>query len=201
MAFALCAGLIVLSGLAHAQDEDPTARARAALRTATQRIRELEDQNATLQAKAAEVDRAQQGLTQRLAADEKELADLRKQTDADKTAIQQTSSALASQREANAKLQGTYQETATTLQTRDAEAKRLDSTLSQARQRILACEAKNAELYKQAESVLDLYDKRDLLDAVASSEPVTKLKRVEIENVMQEYEDKFRADKISQPPQ
>jgi chromosome segregation ATPase len=196
---AFCLGCVTMAGPAHAADDDPAARARAALRAATQRMRELEDQNATLQAKAAETDRAQQALTQKLAADEKELDDLRKQGDADKMTIRQTNSALASQRDSNAKLLNTYQETATTLQTRDAEAKRLDTVLGQARQRIQACETKNAALYQQAEEVLDLYDKRDLGDAIASSEPVTKLKRVEIENLMQDYEDKFRADKISQP--
>lgn len=186
---------------ARAADEDPTARVKAALRQATQRVRELEDQNATLQAKAAEAERNRQALEQKVAADEKELAELKKQGESDKSALQQASSALAGQRETNAKLQSTYQETATTLRTRDADAKRLDGMLGQARQRIGACEGKNAELYKLAEEILDLYGKRDLLDDIATTEPVTKLKRVEIENAMQDYEDKFRANKIAPPGQ
>lgn len=191
----------IAAGFARAADDDPAARARAALRQATQRIRELEDQNATLQAKQAEADRARQELSDKLAADEKQLADLHKQGDADKATLQQTNAQLSSQRASNAKLQSTYEETSNNLKTRDADAKRLDTMLGQARQRIDACETKNDALYKTAEEVLDLYDKRDLWDAVASSEPVTKLKRVEIENLMQDYEDKLRANKIPQPAQ
>jgi chromosome segregation ATPase len=198
----VCICLAMFTGVGHAADsDDPTARARAALRQLTQRVRELEDQNADLQSKAAEADRAKQELTQKLAADEKELADLHKQGDADKSALQQTSAQLASQRESNAKLESTYQETSKTLQTREADAKRLTSFLGQTRQRVDACETKNGELYKLAEEVLDLYDKRGFFDSVASNEPVTKLKRVQIENLMQDYEDKFRANKLAQPTQ
>jgi len=45
--------------------------------------------------------------------------------------------------------------------------------------------------------VLDLYDKQDIFD-LASREPITKMKRVEIENAMQDYEDKMRDNKIGQ---
>ena len=200
IAIALIAGLIGAAGAARAED-DPAARAKAALRTATQRVRELEDQNATLQAKSAEAERARAELTAKLDADEKELAGLRKQTESDKSALEQSTAALQSQRASNAKLQGSYQEASEAARTRDADAKRLDTTLGQTRERVKACEAKNVELYKLAEDVLDLYQKRGLFDAVASSEPLTKLKRVEIENAMQDYEDKFRANKIAQPGQ
>jgi chromosome segregation ATPase len=200
LALVLCACCLGTAGLARA-DDDPAARARAALRQATQRIRELEDQNATLQAKQAEADRTRQALSDKLAAAEKDLADLHKQSDTDKATLQQTNAQLAGQRASNAKLQSTYEETSTNLKTRDADAKRLDTMLGQTRQRVEACETKNGALYQKAEEVLDLYDKRGVWDSVASSEPVTKLKRVEIENLMQDYEDKFRANKIPQPAQ
>jgi chromosome segregation ATPase len=200
-AAAVAAGCMLVAGIGHADPDDPTARARAALRQATQRIRELEDQNATFQAKSAEADRAKQELTDKLAADEKELEGLRKQGDADKTAIQEKDAALSSQRATTEKWQSSYNEAAEAARTRDADAKRLVVVVGQARERINACETKNTALYKLSEEVLDLYDKRGFLDSVASSEPVTKLKRVEIENTMQDYEDKFRANKLPDPPQ
>jgi len=200
IALALVSSLFGVTTAA-AADDDAAARARAALRTAIQHTRELEDQNAALQAKAAEADRTRQELAAKLDADEKELAELRKQTDADKSALQQSSAALESQRASNAKLQGSFQEASEAARTRDADAKRLDVVLGQTRERVKTCEAKNGELYKLSEDVLDLYNKRGLFDAVACSEPLTKLKRVEIENAMQDYEDKFRANKIAPPGQ
>jgi chromosome segregation ATPase len=200
-ALALVAGLLVAANALAADADDPTARARAALRASTQRIRELEDQNATLQAKSAEADRAKQELTAKLDADEKALADLHKQADSDKAAIDKASADLQSQRDSTAKWQASYQEAADAARTRDGDAKRLDATLTQTRERMTTCEGKNAQLYKLSEEVLDLYDKRGILDAIASDEPVTKLKRVDIENLMQDYEDKFRANKIAPPGQ
>ena len=80
---------------------------------------------------------------------------------------------------------------------RDADAKRLDAVVAKLRPQLQGCETKNAQLYKLGEEVLDLYDKQDIFD-LASREPVTKLKRVEIENAMQDYEDKMRDSKIGQ---
>ena len=50
--------------------------------------------------------------------------------------------------------------------------------------------------------VLDLYDKRGFFDAFLTSEPVTGLKRVELENLMQGYQDNLLDNKITRavPP-
>ena len=73
------AGLAVgwaLGGLnaAFAQSaDDPQSRLRAALRQATERVRQLEDENATLQAKQAELERGSLAATQKAAQAEKGL--------------------------------------------------------------------------------------------------------------------------------
>ena len=40
-----------------------------------------------------------------------------------------------------------------------------------------------------------------LFRSLVADEPVTKLKRVEFENLMQDYEDKLRAQEINRPAQ
>ena len=61
-------------GAALAQSgDDPAARLRSALREAIVKQRELEDQNATLQAKQAELERDRQAAVQKAATAEKEL--------------------------------------------------------------------------------------------------------------------------------
>jgi len=182
---------------AWADDNGPEGRLRAALKTATARIRELEDQNAQLQAKQAAAERDKLEFTQKAAAAGKELGELRKQGEADKAALDQAAATQKSQGASIAKLQDSYGKTSQALSSRDADAKRLDAVVAKLRPQLQSCEAKNASLYKIGEDVLDLYDKQDIFD-LASREPITNLKRVEIENAMQDYEDKMRDSKIGQ---
>jgi chromosome segregation ATPase len=189
--------ILTLAGAvpARADNDDPQARLRAALKTATMRIRELEDQNAQLTAKQAAAERDKIGFTQKAAAADKELGELRQQEAADKTALDQASAAQKQQGDSIAKWQASYNQAAEAARTRDGDAKRLDAVVGKLRPQVQSCEAKNAELYKIGEEVLGLYDKKDFLDLVAG-EPVTKLKRVELENTMQDYEDKMRDNQI-----
>jgi len=189
--------LVALAGPARADDNGPEARLRAALKTATMRIRELEDQNAQLQAKQSAAERDRLEFTQKAAAADKELGELRKQGETDKAALDQAAATQKSQGASIAKLQDVYGKTSQALSTRNADAKRLDAVVGKLRPQLQSCEAKNAQLYKIGEEVLDLYDKQDIFD-LASREPVTKLKRVEIENAMQDYEDKMRDNTIGQ---
>ncbi|HTJ62402.1 MAG TPA: hypothetical protein VL899_01220 [Alphaproteobacteria bacterium] len=201
LARALAAGLL-LAGLAgsfaQAADDDPETRMRAALKSAAARIRELEEQNAQLSAKQAELDRDKQALTAKAAEDAKALEDLKQQAASDKAALDQGAAVQHQQQESLGKLQASYNTVSETARSRDADAKRLDGVLGQMRPRLQSCESKNSELYKLGEEILDLYDKKDFFDIVAS-EPVTKLKRVELENTMQDYEDKMRDNKIARP--
>jgi hypothetical protein len=191
---------LIGAGPAWADQSDAETRLRAALKTATGRIRDLEEQNATLSAKQADADREKQAITQKAAEDDKALAELHKQTDADKAALDQAAAAQHQQQDSIAKWQTSYNEAADKARTRDADAKQLDEVLGRMRPRVQSCEAKNAALYKLGEDVLDLYDKKDFFDMV-TGEPVTKLKRVELENTMQDYEDKMRDNKIAAPAQ
>jgi hypothetical protein len=192
--------MLTLAGAvpAWADKDDPETRLRAALKTATMRIRELEDQNAQLTAKQAAAERDKIDFTQKAATADKELGELRQQSAADKTALDQASVAQKQQGESIAKWQTSYNQAAEVARTRDADAKQLAAVVGQLRPRVQSCEAKNAELYKIGEEVLGLYDKKDFLDLVAG-EPVTKLKRVELENTMQDYEDKIRDNQIGRP--
>jgi chromosome segregation ATPase len=204
-----------MAGLsAAAPQDDGGARLRAALRTATVQLRDLQDQNATLTAKQSEAERERMALQQRLAAAEKELDSLRQQVTAGQTAGQQTAAQLETQRQANTAMEATYRdnlmkwqtsynEAAETARTRDADAKKLDALLVQTRSRATACEMKNAELYKFGKELIGVYEGQgqDMVSTIQTKEPFTRLKRVEIENLMQDYEDKLRANAIAHPAQ
>ena len=212
-------GAVVLSmccaaGLSAAgpQADEAGARLRAALRSATVQLRDLQDQNAVLLAKQSEGERLRLALAEKVAADEKELDALRQQIKTGQSASAQISAQLqvekqnlamgeSAYRDNLAKWESAYKEAADAARARDADAKRLDGLLVQARGRTQACEAKNGELYKLGKDVLDLYDHKDFFSVLAANEPVTKLKRVELDKLIQDYEDKLRANEIARPGQ
>jgi hypothetical protein len=186
-----------LVGIAMAQPADePQARLRGALREATVRIRQLEDENATLQAKQAELERNSQAAGQKAAEAEKGLQALRGRQSNDLASLQRTSDA---QKESLAKWEAAYKDAAATAQARDADAKRLEAALVALREQNRLAEEKNAKLYQLGREVLDLYDNKSVLDVAVAGEPVTKLKRVEYENVIQDYEDKLRDSQVTHP--
>ena len=198
--------------MAAPQDGGLEERLRAALRTATIQLRDVQDQNAMLVAKQAEAERERLDLAQKLAADERELDALRQQVKSGQAASEQVTAQLqaekrnaamgeAAYRDNLMKWQAAYNEAAGTARTRDADAKKLDALLVQIRGRAQACEAKNTELYKLGNEVLDFYDSQTLFSVVGAKEPFTRLKRVEIENRMQDYGDRLRANALAHPAQ
>jgi len=197
----IVAGLLLIGLIgaapARADQSDAETRLRAALKSATARIRDLEEQNATLTAKQADADRDKQAMTQKAAEDDKALADLHKQTEADKAALEQSAATQHQQQDSIAKWQASYNDAANTARMRDADAKQLDQVLKQMRPNLQTCKEKNAALYKIGEDVLDLYDKKDFFDLV-TREPITKLKRVELENTIQDYQYKLRDNKTTE---
>ena len=176
--------------------EDPSARLRAALREATVRVRELEDQNATLLAKQSAIDRDQTNFSQKAAQGEKALQALRAQSRSAESSLQKE---LDDQKAKQAKWEAAYREAAETARTRDADAKRFEAALTALREQNRLAEEKNTTLYKLGQELLELYDNKHVLDVVGAGEPVTKLKRVEYENVVQGYDDKLRASHIVHP--
>src|SRR5690349_20698640 len=158
LALACC----LLSGLAAAQNsDDGTTRLRAALRQSTLRVRELEDQNATLQAKQAEFDRDRLALTQKAAQNEKSLEALRSQSSASHAALQKDAE---DERAVRAKWEAAYKDAAETARARDSDAKRFEAALTALREQNRATEQKNAELYKLGQELLSLYENKKLFD-------------------------------------
>ena len=195
-AFAAASGC-VLAGATLAQPaEDPQARLRAALREATVRIRQLEDENATLQAKQAELERNGQAASQKASEAEKGLQALRGRQASDLAALQRATDA---QKETLDKWQAAYKEAAATAQARDGDAKRMEAALVALREQNRLTEEKNTKLYQLGRELLDLYEHKSVLDMVSTAEPVTKLKRVEYENVVQDYEDRLRDSQVTRP--
>ncbi len=76
---------------------------------------------------------------------------------------------------------------------------RLDETVATGERDLAECTATNAELYEAGMELLARYERKGVWDALAQREPVTGLKQVDIENVLQEYADRLDDQRYVRP--
>ena len=180
------------SGTASAQSE--TDRLREALRSATAQTRALEDQRTALQAKVADADREK-------AAAKKEVDDLKAQLKkADKEhrdAVDEFNQRLAERDETLEKWKSAYEEAATVARTKDAERAKFEGEATAYKASTKSCIAKNTLLVKAGKEMVQRYKDLTIGEIVVSREPMIQQRRVEIQNQLQESQDKFLNQKVN----
>ena len=180
------------SGTASAQSE--TDRQREALRSATAQTRALEDQRTALQAKVADADREK-------AAAKKEVDDLKAQLKkADKEhrdAVDEFNQRLAERDETLEKWKSAYEEAATVARTKDAERAKFEGEATAYKASTKSCIAKNTLLVKAGKEMVQRYKDLTIGEIVVSREPMIQQRRVEIQNQLQESQDKFLDQKVN----
>lgn len=194
--------LTATGGLALA-DQDTEARLREALRTATSQLRALEDERTALQARIAVAEKERDALKAQVAATRDQLANARKDTAAEAGKVAELETRASEQATALDRVQGvlgqcrTANDKAVTIgKSLEEEGRRLSAELDGQRGRAESCEAKNIELYRVGSEILDAYAGVGLGDVVATREPFLGLKRVELENLVQDYRDKLADGKV-----
>ena len=170
------------SGTASAQSE--TDRLREALRSATAQTRALEDQRTALQAKVADADREK-------AAAKKEVDDLKAQL---KKADKEHRDAVDETLE---KWKSAYEEAATVARTKDAERAKFEGEATAYKASTKSCIAKNTLLVKAGKEMVQRYKDLTIGEIVVSREPMIQQRRVEIQNQLQESQDKFLDQKVN----
>lgn len=99
--------------------------------------------------------------------------------------------ALAKSRESIAALNTDMQQTMQNLRRTESEKNLLQETVAGQAQQIETCESHNVKLLQVNHDLLGQYQNKGLFDAMLQREPLTQLKRVEIENIVQEYQDRI----------
>jgi septum formation topological specificity factor MinE len=134
-----------------------------------------------------------------------EIEQLKKDKAAAALAEDRLSSELAAQKNSNAAVSNTLAQThAKLLEVIDkynalnqaknelsATHANLQNTLKQTETELQSCETKNIKMFEAAKEVLNSYENRGLMDTLLKSEPVFQFKSVEMESIIQEYEDKL----------
>lgn len=182
---------------ARAQDASAEARLREALRNTTIELRALQDSQAALTAQLDQMKQERDALKQQLDAArnappvaDPQVAQLRDAV----AALQQQNGALQTGLQ---KWQSGYQQAADLARAKDSESRQLGGQLTQQSSRLQACTAANGKLIAVANDILHLYRTqsfRSLL--VGSYEPLLGFKKVELENLVQDYEDKIEDHRL-----
>jgi colicin import membrane protein len=195
-------GLILgLLAAASAQAADtPEGRLREALHRATEELRDAQDQIARLQAKEAEDQRQIQTLSAQAAEQKAQASAGQKEGEQARRAADQAEREMK-QRVGEAqgivdKWQAAYNQAAAVAKTRDEAAAHYQALNKQLSDRTALCEMKNTHLYDLGNEILDKFDNRGFAEGFARMEPFTQLKRVQLETIVQDYQDKIHAEKL-----
>jgi hypothetical protein len=193
---------VTLPVLGRAGESPTEAKLRDALRASTAQLRTAEDERAKAQASEAALQKKVQALEAQLAAalaaakeaprprgNPRAEAELRSQL-ASKAEANQRLGELLSRCEAGAREQSEVS------QAREKERAELASQVGPLGQLLTTCAAKNAILYRTAREILDRYANVGLGDVLSAKEPFIGAKRVQLQNLAQDYQDKLADQRV-----
>jgi chromosome segregation ATPase len=195
---------LALPTLARA-DDTPEDRLRAALRQSVTEMRAAQDQAAQAQAQLADAQAKLAALQAKFDADEAKIA---KAPAAKPDEVKQLQADLASAQQQNAALQASlskYQGAVTQAQQfardKDRESQIATRGLESNTKALQTCKAANAKLIDVAEQVLHLYQDRSFIWVLRKSyEPLVGAAKVDLENIVQDYDDKIHDQEYIPPP-
>lgn len=201
IALALCAQL--LSAASHAQ----TARSGGAPSAQVlQQMQQLAAERTSLQAENAKMKKQIDDLTRER--DElkkgRQAIDLRARADAEALGRSNTQRESTEQEltQTKAKIQeliAKFRETVQTLREVENENATGKQTLASREQELKTCIDRNLALYHLNDEVLTRMEKRSVFTRVAEAEPFTRIKRVQLENLIDEYKSRADEQKITTP--
>lgn len=182
---------------ARSAESQGEARLREALRSATAQMRALEDERARWHATDTEQKKEIESLKAQLAA-------ARSKARREQAPPPELTRRLEEQAEANQKLTATLaerqaaaREAAETARSKDEQSARLTAQVSLLTDRAAACEEKNARLYQLTREFVQRFEKEGIGDALLGTlEPFLGLRRVQLENFSQDFQDKLLEQKV-----
>lgn len=175
-------------------------REQMQLRRLQQAVRKLEQEKAQLEEEKSQLEQQKSQLDAQLqqSRDLLDESDHNRQGLAERIAVLERE--LAQSRSQNASLTQSVAETQQALQRSTTAARQLDATLAEQRAAFSACAARNDKLHGYGVELLERYEKKRCSDALLQADPFTQLKRAEIENLKEEYRDKLDEQKLSASP-
>lgn len=177
----LAATVLVLPATAAEKKADPNKgevrRLQQAQRQLAQEKNELAEQKAALETELGEVRKKADAEARRAASLNRDVTALRSARDEVTARLAETEAELRRTQEMQ--------------RTAEAEGKRLQFALNTEKQQHFDCAENGKALRKAGSEVLTLYEQKSCLDSALQREPFTGLKRVEIENAVEDLRDRL----------
>ena len=182
----------MLSQAAHADSD--ADHLREALRSTTAQLRQLEDERTALQAKVAGFDRERAAAKAQVDAAKAEVREIRKEQ---REAVEEFNKRLTERDETLEKWKAAYEQAATVARSKDAERAKFEGEANTYKASTKGCVAKNGQLLKAGHELLQRYQEVTIGDMILGREPVVGLRRVEIQNTIQDTRDKMLDQKVT----
>lgn len=199
---------LVQPNMAHAAEKKDKSAKRVALMMQKMK-QDMEAEKAALQAQfdtqKKELEDKLKNKDEELASHDKKLTTAKnvnknleseiKKVNAEKAAVetkqQQTQAQLETTQKNLAELKAQHQQAQTDLKFNDNQRKTLSTNLAQTTKSVNECEEKNIKLHQFGTELIQIYDKPSSYDAVMRKEQFFQLKRIELENILQNKQDKL----------
>ena len=197
--------LAVASAAAHAADSDSReARAREMLHRTQEALRQAQADNATLTRAKADAEQKLQDAVNELTKVRNGSKSTQASLRTDLTSVRASNEDLQHKLEDSERrltaMTAERKDVATHLAQQESELKDAQQSLEQSKAAHASCEAKNLKLYEYSQALLKQYRNKGVWAALSQKDPVLGLGEVRIENVLQEYQDKFQSQRLSDAP-
>ncbi|HEY4115478.1 MAG TPA: hypothetical protein VGM17_15585 [Rhizomicrobium sp.] len=158
-------------------------RLRDQLRSTTEQLHQLQDSQTSLQAAKTAAEQERDSLKKQVAALQAEVAHAKGSatSEREKTALQ---AEVGKDKEALAQAGDAVKQA-------QADHERLQAIVTNQATLLNACQAKNTDLFKVSNDILDKFAQMDFSDAIGAKEPFIQDTRVELENMVQDYGDRI----------
>lgn len=207
MRFTLPLALVLAAGVARA-DDTPEDRLRNALRQSVQEMRAAQDQAAQAQAQLAQAQADLASTKTQLDAANAKLAAFEGKGAAKPEEVRALQGQLAQAQAQNAALQqglgrfqGAIQQAQSFARDRERESRLAAAGLAANTRALETCKTANQKLIAVSEQVLHLYESQSFRSILLRSyEPVIGAWKVDLQNIVQDYDDKIQDQEYVPPP-
>ncbi len=160
---------------------------------------QLQQDNAKLKKDLEDAGRQLAAARQQLAASKADASRNETQLAAAQAANAGTSKTLAAYQSRMDELIARFRETIDQLRDTETDRAQVKAALAQSKSAFDKCAAANSALYQVTDQVLDRYEHQSLFGYLARSEPFTRIKRAEVDNLALEYRQRAEALRVKSP--
>jgi chromosome segregation ATPase len=162
-------------------------------------LRQMASENDALKAQKAELEEEVSKQQGQVAALQSKIKSLEKNVGSKETVLaryKETDAALRDrielQRSKMQEIIDKFKEVVATLREVEAERNKLTMDVTNLDREVRTCAENNVKLYESGLEVLNLYENKGVWDSLFQTDPVTALKQVEIENLVQDYRNRMQ---------